>query len=110
MIKVMILIKRKAGISREEFIDHYENVHVPLGLKYFPMIKGYMRNYVVNPPGVAEPDFDCITEEWFENMEEHLAAVDFWRSEAAQVVRDDEDRFMDSSKTAFFVVEEKITR
>ena len=30
MYKYMILMKKKASISREEFIDYYENQHVPL--------------------------------------------------------------------------------
>ena len=32
MLKVMLMMKRKPGLSLEEFIDHYERVHVPLAL------------------------------------------------------------------------------
>jgi hypothetical protein len=30
MVKVVVLFKRKDGLSREEFIDYYENQHVKL--------------------------------------------------------------------------------
>jgi len=36
MVKTIALIKRKPGLSREEFIRHYEEVHAPLALKHVP--------------------------------------------------------------------------
>ena len=107
MVKVMFLVKSKPGLSREEFCRHYEEAHVPLALKYFPTFKRYVRNYVITTPGVEEPEFDCITEIWFDNMEDCQAVVDFWGSETGQVIRDDEERFMDRSKIVAFLVEEK---
>ena len=112
MVKAMTLTKRKPGLSREEFIRHYEEVHVPLGLKYFPTMKRYVRNYVITPPGPKELDFDCITEYWYDSMDDLQAAVRFWQSEleGAQVIRDDELSFRDESKTVWFLVEEKVTK
>ena len=110
MIKAIALTKRKPGLSLEEFSRHYEEVHVPLALKYFPAIKRYVRNYVITPPGVEGPEFDCISEYWYGNIEEQQAAINFWQSEAGQVIRDDEESFMDRRKTVFFLVEEKVTK
>ena len=110
MVKGMSLIKRKLGLSREEFYRHYEEVHVPLALKYFPTFKKYVRNYIITPAGVEEQEFDCITEVWFNGMEDCQAAMDFWASDAGQVIRDDEERFMDRSKIVAFLVEEKVTK
>lgn len=112
MVKAMTLTKRKPGLSREEFIRHYEEVHVPLGLKYFPTMKRYVRNYVITPPDAKELDFDCITEYWYDSMDDLEAAVRFWQSdlEGAQVVRDDELSFRDESETVWFLVEEKVTK
>jgi uncharacterized protein (TIGR02118 family) len=109
MIKAIALIKRKPGLSREEFSRHYEEVHVPLALKYFPTIKRYVRNYILTPSAVEGPEFDCISEYWYDNIEEQQAAVNFWQSEAGQVIRDDEESFMDQGKTVFFLVEEKVS-
>jgi len=108
MIKGMSLIKRKPGLSREEFSRHYEEVHVPLALRHFPF-KRYVRNYVITPPGIEEPDFDCITEVWFDTMEDCQAAAEFSVSEAYRVISEDEDRFMDRSKIVAFLVEEKLS-
>jgi len=108
MIKGMSLIKRKPGLSREEFSKHYEEVHVPLALRHFPF-KRYVRNYVITPPGVEEPDFDCITEVWFDTMEDCQAAAEFSVSEGYQVISEDEDRFMDRSRIVAFLVEEKLS-
>ena len=30
MIKMIAILKRKPGMTMEEFIDHYENVHAPM--------------------------------------------------------------------------------
>ena len=34
MFKVMALLKRKPGLSLEEFIERYEGEHVPFVMKY----------------------------------------------------------------------------
>ena len=96
--------------SREEFLKHYEEVHAPLALKHLPSIKRYVRNYVVTRPGVEEPGFDCITEIWFDNMEGLQSAMHFWKSEAGQVIRDDEGIFMDRGKLVTLLVEEKASK
>jgi len=36
MIKLIFTMKRKSGMSRVAFIDHYENSHVPLALGFMP--------------------------------------------------------------------------
>lgn len=114
MIKSIALIKRKPGISREEFFRHYEEVHAPLASKYLPF-KRYVRNYIITQAAYGhraaaeEPEFDCIAEFWFDNEEDRQAVEDFLGSEAGQVIRDDEEKFMDRSKIVGFVVEEKVT-
>ena len=107
MVKAITLIKRKAGISREEFVKHYEEVHAPLALKHFSF-RRYVRNHII-PSGVEEPAFDCITEVWFDDMAKYHVGINFWQSEAGQVIRDDEESFMDRSKMVYFLVEEKVS-
>jgi len=112
MIKAISMHKRQPGMAMEEFRKHYEEVHVPLGLKYFPSLKGYRRNYVIVPPGAEELDFDVITEYWYESVEEYRAAMKFWttNSEAATEIHDDEVSFRDESKTIAFLVEEVVSK
>ena len=33
MIKIALLLRKKSGTTREQFIDYYENKHVPLIMK-----------------------------------------------------------------------------
>jgi len=107
MVKEMLLIKRKPGLSREEFVKHYEEVHAPLILKNCPTVKRYVRNYVANTLGAVGPDFDCITEVWYDDMAGFKALGRVYMSEAGKPIRDSEESFMDSGKLVVFLAEEK---
>src|SRR5438105_1405064 len=45
MIKLVSLIAKKPGITREEFIEHYEKQHSPMSIRLMPQIAKYVRNY-----------------------------------------------------------------
>ena len=107
MIKAIALIKRKPGTSQEEFTRHYEEVHAPLAWKHLPMIKRYVRNHVIHMAGTEGLGFDCITELWFDSMEDAAKLMEFVQSDAGQVIRDDEEKFLDRDKIVFFLVDEK---
>ncbi len=112
MIKMIALYKKKATLFREEFVRHYEEVHAPLVLKHAPMIRKYVRNHITTLPGVPSdegPDFDCITEWWFDDMEALEAVSNLYMSEAGKVLRDDEENFLDRSNVVHLLVEEKIS-
>jgi len=113
MIKSIALIKRKPGLSREEFIKHYEEVHAPLALKHFPTFKRYVRNYVITVPGTEEPDFDCITEFWFDDIEGAMAvteALGDYKTEIGKIFLDDEEKFQDRGRTRTFLVDERVSK
>jgi uncharacterized protein (TIGR02118 family) len=108
MIKTVAFLKRKASVSREEFAKHYEEVHAPLAVKCFPTIKKYVRNHVVMSLSGEEPEFDCITEFWFDSLEDAQAIVEALETEAGKAIRADEQTFMDTSKTVAYLVEERV--
>ena len=113
MIKTVALISRKQGISREEFMKHYEEVHAPLALKHFPTFKKYVRNYIVAFPGTPEPDFDCVTEFWFDDLEGALAVQEIlgdYKTEVGKIFLADEEKFQDRARTRTFLVEEKVSK
>jgi uncharacterized protein (TIGR02118 family) len=114
MVKGIAMLKRKPGLTQEEFIKHYEEVHVPLVLKHLTSIKRYVRNYVIStvvtPPGLEELEFDCITEQWFDDMQGFQAMMDFAASESGRVIRDDERSFLDRKKTTYVLVEETASK
>jgi len=111
MFKFMVLMKRKADLSREEFKSYYEDVHAPAALKRFP-IRKYVRNYLVVPPGSPEPDFDCITEFWFDDLEGALKVQEVlgdYKTEVGKIFLADEEKFQDRGKTRSFLVDERVS-
>ena len=112
MLKVIALLTRKPGMSRNAFIVYCESMHVPLVSRLFPQILDYRRNYVelagaFVAPGAAPPDFDSISEIWFRNRDDYdaMLAAHANPSIGSQIDRDEEN-FLDRSKTRFFMVEE----
>jgi uncharacterized protein (TIGR02118 family) len=117
MIKIVCLLKRKAGTTRAQFREYYEANHAPLIESKMPYYDEYYRNYIADTQDyetghldnklVKELDFDVITELTFssqENYEKLIAAL----SDpviGAQVTADEEN-FMDRSKMSVYVVEE----
>jgi uncharacterized protein (TIGR02118 family) len=110
MVKAIALLKRKEGLSLEEFVEHYEKIHVPLILKYSTGVKRYVRNYVSGNGDKDQSSFDCITEIWYEDMTAYETSVGVWLTEKGQVIIDDEESFLDRSKIKFFLVNEVVSK
>ena len=109
MLKVIVLLKRNPGLSPEQFRERYEGVHAPLGKKLFPFMRKYVRRYVTAAPfspAGTEPKFDCITEEWLDDMEAFKRMLDIYVSEAGRPIREDEKQTFDMTKMEYFFVEE----
>ena len=109
MVKAIALLKRKPGLSLEQFRKHYEEVHAPLAKRLFPFIRRYVRNYVTTMPfssGNKEPKFDCITEEWFDNTEGFQTMMDIYVSETGRPIREDEKELFDMTRVVYLFVEE----
>ena len=109
MVKEMVLIKSKAGISREEFVRKYEEEFVPLILRLCPGIKKYVRNYVRTPLTAPDPNalpFDCITEVWYKDMEAFKSFAQLAMSEKGKVIFDLEATFMETGRMVAVLVKE----
>ena len=107
MIKVMAFFARKPGLSREEFLKYWSEVHGPLAVPYFPAIRKYVQNHL--PPD-AELGFDGIGEFWYDDMEGLQSTLEIMQSEVGKNISDEEEGFMDTGKMVFFVVEEKVIK
>lgn len=102
MLKLTFLMKRKQGMSFEDFRDYYENNHAPLAGTLCPHLVRYRRTYLTGWEPLArsaqlpDPDFDCITECWYdvegtwEERKMDLLPADVFRQLAA-----DEENFLD---------------
>lgn len=112
MIKCIALLKKRADISREEFIDYYENKHAPLVLSLLPGIVEYRRSFVQADGAFAAADgspidFDVVTEIWLPDREAHqrfLARAA--EPEIARQLAEDESKMCDGAATRMVVADE----
>ena len=70
MFKAMILLKRKDGLTIQEFKNWWLNEHSPMASK-LPNVKKLCFNLVV---GEENQEYDGIAEQWFETEEDFLSA------------------------------------
>jgi hypothetical protein len=116
MFKLIMAIRRKEGLTREEFRDYYENNHVKLAERLNIAPPGYRRNYVVdNDPlleGVDEdrkdksPTFDVLTETMYSSREEAEEIFTRFADPAVfNAVVEDENKFIAPGGIKFYIVE-----
>jgi len=109
VVKIMFLLKRKPGLSRAEFREHYEEVYVPLALSLYPTIRKHVRNYII-PDDIhtdpAEPDLDCVVEVWFDDMEGYQSMIDAGAGDAGQADIHCQRVFLDVIRPTYSFVEE----
>jgi uncharacterized protein (TIGR02118 family) len=110
MIKVLLFVKRKPGLTPEEFRARYESGHVPLVPNELKHLRQYRRNYVKHTPGQPEPDYDVVTEFWFDDKEGWKATAAYALDPVTgKTLADDEAQFMDRSSMRFVMVHEEIS-
>jgi uncharacterized protein (TIGR02118 family) len=106
MIKILGLLTRKDGITREEFVRHWFDIHAPLA-HAVPGIRRYVQSHITGTrtrPDVPETDVevDGIAELWYDDM------ASFQRAAATpemKALTDDGALFIGQIKT--YVIEER---
>lgn len=110
MVKVACLATRKQGMSREDFKHHYDNKHVPLVMRSFPMIERYARNFVVPRPVASvapAPAFDALTMFWFADNSALASFMALFADPAiGPDIAADSERFIDQKTFVSFGVDE----
>ena len=114
MLRILSYLVKRDGMETGEFIDYYENQHVPLILSLATPPLVYKRHYLQRDDalniGEAGIDFDVVTEQAFTDREAFLswiAAVT--RGGNADRVAADEARFLDRSRTRSCLVSDYVT-
>lgn len=105
MTKLISLIHRKFGLTDEQFYEYWKEKHGPLAARVIPGLRKYTQNHLVKLPGVQYA-CDGLVEIWFEDLEAYEEYLTWRQSDGAKVLLDDEDEFLDRSKTVRYVVEE----
>ena len=112
MFKTICMLKRRAGMSFDDFKDYYETHHRRFGDEALPASARFMRRYLHPVPNpmtgeIAELDYDVITETWFESRADWEAAMAIFAEPAmAAEIAEDEEKLFDRSKICFSTVEE----
>lgn len=106
MIKFTILLLRRSGMTHEEFVSYHKNVHAPL-FASLPEVKINVRKYVqchvlpLTIPGLPPPQYDGITELWFDDVDS-IGKV-FHADRYLELIRPDEERFLDLHGCSFLI-------
>ena len=102
MVKQIFTIKRKKGMSFEDFKKHYIEVHAPLVKKCFPEMRKYTLNFVLQRG--KETPFDAITEIWWDDIDTiiRIAKADTYKN----VMTAADDKFMDRASSIIVLTEE----
>jgi uncharacterized protein (TIGR02118 family) len=114
MIKLAVLLKRKAGMSFAAFDDYWNTTHAELvvGIPEFTRhVRRYSQSHLIDPSYGGEgmtwkrADFDGIAEVWFDSAAAMTAAFNEPRFVA--VVGADDRKFIDASAVSIMVTEER---
>lgn len=110
MIRLVTLLKRKAGTTHDEFLEHWHERHGPLIAR--SSAASYVRRYEQHPAawpepgsGQPEPDWDGVTVQWFDSVEDfhaHMHEPDFPEMMA------DIARFLETSQLHWVLCEEPV--
>ena len=110
MVKVIGMIKRKPGMTIEEFSDYWYKNHAPLVLSIVPGVIKYVQNHILRLSPSGEPKFDGAAEIWFEDLESWQKFRDWYRSDDGKALREDEERFLDASQMVALITEERVIK
>lgn len=109
MVKMIITLKRREGMTHEEFVHYQREIHRPL-LMSIPEAKQYIRRFVVSypisAPDYSGPDYDSVVEAWFDSMEDMNAL--YFSENFLTKVDPDHVNFMDLSSYGRVVAEEEV--
>ena len=109
MVKMIITIKRRQGISHEEFVRYQREVHRPL-LMAIPEAGRYIRRFVISfpihAPDYSGPDYDSVVEAWFDSVADMNAL--YFSENFLKDVSPDHVNFMDLSSYGRIVAEEEV--
>lgn len=109
MVKLIVGIKRKSGMSPEAFHEHWRTTHAEL-VRTNPASRKYIRRYVqchtlAEEYAQGEVAYDGTAELWFDSLEDKDRF--FSDPDYLENVSPDEARFADMTTTVFFVTEEE---
>jgi uncharacterized protein (TIGR02118 family) len=107
MVKTITFIKRKPGMSVDDFGEYWRTKHAPIVTK-LPGLRRYVQCHTI-PSGYrnGEPAYDGVAEVWFDSTD---AMREGARTAEYRAVRADEPNFIDLAKIDFVITEERVQK
>jgi uncharacterized protein (TIGR02118 family) len=102
MLKFMVVIYRRPGLTQEDFRRHLRDIHGPLA-KELPGLRKYVQNYVCADAKRRPPGWDAVVELYFDDWPAMEAA---WASPQGAASDADLPVFADLTRTTWSAVEE----
>jgi uncharacterized protein (TIGR02118 family) len=90
MVKVHIWLRRKEGMSVEEFRQYWEEEHAPIARDGYQNLKGYVVNVVTRVPEGQQAPYDGVAELSWDTRDGFSADM---KSEAAAKSTEDLNTF-----------------
>jgi uncharacterized protein (TIGR02118 family) len=109
VVRLTCLLRRKPGLTPDEFHEHWRQVHGPLIVS--SQCGSHVLRYEQHPrpmsdyKGEDDGGFDGVTVQWFESMDSynaHMAEPDF------SVMWKDVESFLDTDRLHFIVTEDPL--
>lgn len=109
MLKMSFAVYRRPDLTREQFLDHWANVHAPLLLKYADALRvrryvqlhggDYQVTQMLTESRNCQPPHDGVVQLWWDSEEDRIAgSASPEGQEAGRLLREDELRFCDMSR------------
>jgi uncharacterized protein (TIGR02118 family) len=107
MVKIAVLMKRRAGLSVGDFQDHLRTRYGPLAAKG-PGLRRYVQSCAL-PQGYAKGEllFDAVGEMWFDSLDDYDRCL---RSPEFAAAREDEGVFLDRARTVVMPLEVQVIK
>lgn len=86
MVRVHIWMRRKEGMTPQEFQEYWLTDHAPIARDGYEGLRGYTVNVVTRVPEGQEAPYDGVAELWWDTREDFSADM---KSEAAKRATED---------------------
>lgn len=107
MVKLMVLLKRKPGMSVEDFQQYWRMRHADVVMR-LPGLRRYVQSHT-RPGGCrkGEPVYDGVAEDWFDTTDALRALAGTPELDA---VRADEANFLEAASTLSIITEDRLIK
>ena len=117
MVKFIMCLHRKPGLTRAQFLDYWKNKHAPLFQSFVEVHKArkYVQDHAMDSPVNAMlqesrgmvSEFDGVAEVWFDSEEAFIAAMSSPEGiKLGETLAADEANFIDHTRSTAFLARE----